>query len=129
MNLILLIKILVYATATKMYQFILTFGLGAFRVLKNLKNTYVRRGALTTTNRIADAVQTDQKFSLSELRAAICHVLLTSEPQLCSSLLRGDQRAQTYVIPNSVSGEEMIFQVQTKKFISKKLKVTISSIW
>jgi hypothetical protein len=79
--------------------------------LEDLKNTYVRRGASTTTNHIADAVKMDQNLSLSELRAAICHVLLTSEPQLRSSLLEGDQRAQPYVQNSSVSGEEMVFQV------------------
>ena len=91
---------------------IIIFGLGAFRTLKDLKDIYVRRGALTATNQIADAVQTDQSLSLSVLRAAICHALLTSEPQSCSSPLEGDQRTQTFVQNNQrVSGEEMVFQV------------------
>lgn len=65
----------------------------------------------------------DQILSLSEQRAAICHVLLTSEPQL-SSFLGGDQRAQTYGQNSSVSGEEMIFQVWTKKCTSVTLNVS-----
>lgn len=77
-------------------------GFCTFRVLKELKDIYVKHRAST----MADAAEMDQFLSLSEQRAALCHVLVTSEPQL-----GGDQRAHTYGENASVSVEEMILQV------------------
>ncbi|KAG0615962.1 hypothetical protein M758_5G079600 [Ceratodon purpureus] len=92
--------------------FVLAVVLWRCKILKDLKPTYVRRGDLTSTDQISDAFQMDQNLSHSELRAAICHVLLTSEPQLCINHQEGDQRAQTDAQTSYVSGEEMVFQLQ-----------------
>lgn len=65
------------------------------RVLKVLNDIYVKHYTG------AGAAELEQ-FS----RAALCHVLVTSEPQL-----EGDLRAQTYGENASVSVEEIIFLV------------------
>lgn len=88
-----------------------------------MKNIYVKHRASTRTSQAADAIDVDQILSLQEQRAAICHVLLTSEP-LLSSFLGVDQRAQTYGQNSCGSGEEMIFQVWAKICTSVTLTVS-----
>lgn len=80
-------------------------------VLTVLKNIYEHRD-LDSINHNVDGVRMDLNVSFSDQRAAICHILVTCEPNPCSNIPEDDQNAQTCVQKSSTSCEEMIFQLQ-----------------
>nr|XP_024365719.1 uncharacterized protein LOC112277514 isoform X2 [Physcomitrium patens] len=81
------------------------------KVLTVLKNIYEHRD-LDSINHNVDGVRMDLNVSFSDQRAAICHILVTCEPNPCSNIPEDDQNAQTCVQKSSTSCEEMIFQLQ-----------------